>query len=113
MYVAPAIRFVVVQAPRAVYWKMPPLPSPAQPEIDPSPAPMSDEMTARCRFGKPPGSPSSDRMNAGKLRSRFACDSRMLDESSIKNRMSTLRLVDPPERPPLAPPPPPPATLPP
>ena len=74
----PAARLVAVQSPRAVYWKMPALPSPSQPEIEPSPAPMSDDTTAMCRSGSPPGSASSAVTNAGKLRTRLFCASVML-----------------------------------
>ena len=43
----PAASVVLVHAPRGVYWKMPALPPPvSQPAMLPSPAPMSDEITA-------------------------------------------------------------------
>ena len=97
MYVAPACSGFVAQLPRGVYWKMPFLP-PLESQLDtePSPAPMSDEMTATWRLGRPGplAGPLSVVMKVGKFRSRFACDNRIDDESSIKNNMSTFRLID-------------------
>src|SRR6478609_11709799 len=93
MYVAPCCRPVDVQVPRAVYWKMPFLP-PVESQLatEPSPAPMSDEMTATWMFGRPGGSMSRV-MNCGKFRLRLSCDRRIDDESSTRNNMSTLRLI--------------------
>src|SRR4029453_19257396 len=96
MYVAPLSGFVA-QLPRGVYWKMPFWP-PVESQLatEPSPAPMSDEMTATWRLGSPGprAGALSGLMKGGKLRSRFAFDNRIDDESSIRNNMSTLRLID-------------------
>src|SRR6188768_2215825 len=97
MYVAPCCSGFVAQVPRGVYWKMPFLPPlESQLATEPSPAPMSEEMTATWRLGRPGplAGPLSVVMKVGKFRSRLACDSRIDDESSIRNSMSTLRLID-------------------
>ena len=94
MYVAPAWRPLAVQVPRGVYWKMPCLPPVvSQPATEPSPAPMSDEMTATWMLGSPWGALCNVVMNVGKLRFRLSCDSRIDDESSTRNNMSTFRLI--------------------
>src|SRR4029077_4706096 len=64
-----------------------------QPAIEPSPAPMSDEITAMWRSGNPAGLLSSVVINVGKLASRFACDGLIDDESSTRNKRSMLRLT--------------------
>src|SRR5262245_33639670 len=82
MYVAPFCKVVLVQFPRAVYWKIPCFPPvESQPAMLPSPAPISDEITPTWMLGSPPGSPLSTSMNIGKFVSRFACDMRIDDES--------------------------------
>ena len=91
MNVAPACRPVLVQVPRGVYWNTPPLPVPAQPEMLPSPAPMSDEITAMCRLGRPPGELRSADTKRAKLWRNVACAAAIDGESSTRNRMSTLR----------------------
>src|SRR4051794_9471244 len=93
MNVAPLCKPVDVQVPRAVYWKMPFLP-PVESQLatEPSPAPMSDEMTPTWMFGKPGGSIKRV-MNVGKFRFRLSCDRRIDDESSTRNNMSTFRLI--------------------
>src|SRR3954454_10334461 len=94
MYVAPDSRFVAAQVPRAIYWKIPFLPPvPLHPVIEPSPAPMSCDTTAMWTLGSPGGSWSRV-MNVGRLRRRLSCASLIEDESSMRNRMSTLRLID-------------------
>src|SRR4029079_8811403 len=93
MNVAPDCRPVDAQLPRAVYWKMPFLP-PVESQLatEPSPAPMSDEMTATWMFGRPGGSMSRF-MNVGKFVFRLSCDRRIDDESSTMKSMSTFRLI--------------------
>src|ERR1051325_9772100 len=93
MYVAPACRPLDVQVPRGVYWKTPLLP-PVESQLatEPSPAPMSDEMTATWMFGRPGGSIRRC-MNTGKFRFKLSCDRRIDEELSTMNNMSTLRLM--------------------
>ena len=78
-----------MQVPRGVYWKIPCLP-PVESQLAtlPSPAPMSDEMMAMWRSGTPWGAAFSAIGNAGKLRTRFVCASRIDDESSTRNSTS-------------------------
>ena len=68
MYVrARGARFVAVQLPRAVYWKIPFLPPVAsQPEIDPSPAPMSACDNRDAQVGEPGGPARPLEMEGGK-----------------------------------------------
>ena len=55
MYVAPGARLVAGRRRARVYWKIPFLP-PVELQLatEPSPAPMSDEMTATWMLGSPP-----------------------------------------------------------
>src|SRR5678816_4205838 len=107
MNVAPACSPLDVQVPRGMNWKMPFLPLlESQLAIEPSPAPMSDEITARWRLGSPCGLFFSAVTKVAKLRFRLSCDSRIDDESSIRNRMSTLRFAITTPVPPLPPRPP-------
>src|SRR4029079_10328226 len=94
MYVAAGRSPVDAHEPCGVYWKMPFLP-PVESQLatEPSPAPMSDEITAMCTLGMPPGWFFSVCISTGKFRRRLSCDSRIDDESSTRNSRSTLRLL--------------------
>ncbi len=67
MNVAPLASVVLVQVPSFMDWNSPLLPWAVQPiELVESPgAPMSDETTAMCTFGRPFGSICNTWMNSG------------------------------------------------
>ena len=76
-----------------LFWKIPAMPLPEQPFVT-EPAPMSDETTAMCTFGRPPGRPLRTFMKVGKFRTRLACDLAIDDELSTRKRMSMSRFTD-------------------
>src|SRR5450755_233526 len=88
---------LAVQVPRGRVWKTP-LSPPVVLHPKESPGvldgtPMSDETTATCRSGKPPGSFLSTSRNVEKLSMRSFCETVIDDELSTMNRRSSFRLA--------------------
>src|SRR5580692_2222236 len=91
--VAPAVRVVFVQVPCGALWKMPSSPPVMlQPMLAlPVPLPMSAEMTATWRSGRPPGSAARVWAKTGICVMNFCCAEAMV-ASSMTKRTSSLRL---------------------